>query len=468
MNLKYIEKLEYQTVLEILSKFCITDFGKSLCTNLKPSSNKFEVANLLNETLEATSLILDDKPYISNIPNIDYSLKVLNSNGTLSISSILELTQILKNSTLLKDYFYTNREIENFPIMDSYFSKLYTNASIIKTVENSVIDENTLSDSASSKLSSIRKEQRKLEENIKEKLNHFIHSPTYSKYVQENVITNRNNRYVIPIKDEYRGMVKGFIHDISASGSTVFIEPMTVFELNNELHILQSEEAIEIEKILVHLSSLFVPYTQELEEDYKLIGTLDFIFAKAMYGISSDAILPHINDKKEINLISARHPLIAKEKVVPIDIELGKNFSSLLITGPNTGGKTVTLKTVGLLCLMACSGLFIPAKEGSSIYVFDKIFADIGDEQSIVESLSTFSSHMSNIIEILNNSTCESLVLLDELGSGTDPVEGSSLAISILETFYKNGCLTISTSHYPELKNYALVTDGFENASQRI
>lgn len=249
------------------------------------------------------------------------------------------------------------------------------------------------------------------------------------------------------------------------AGSTMFIEPMVVFELNNELHILQSEEQTEIEKILIYLSSLFTPFIKELEEDYQLIGKIDFIFAKAEYALYLGGTLPKINEEKYLNLIGARHPLIAKDVAVPINIELGKDFSSLLITGPNTGGKTVTLKTVGLLCLMACSGLFIPAKEESSIYVFDKIYADIGDEQSIVESLSTFSSHMSNIIDILNDSTKESLVLLDELGSGTDPIEGSSLAISILETFYNRGTLVISTSHYPELKNYALVTNGFENAS---
>lgn len=251
-------------------------------------------------------------------------------------------------------------------------------------------------------------------------------------------------------------------------GSTVFIEPMVVFDLNNDLHMLQAEEQVEIEKILLYLSSLFTPYIKELEQDYQLIGKIDFIFAKAEYALSLDAILPKINEEKYLNLIGARHPLIAKDVVVPINIKLGKDFSSLLITGPNTGGKTVTLKTVGLLCLMACSGLFIPTKEGSSIYVFDHIYADIGDEQSIVESLSTFSSHMRNIITILKNSTKESLVLLDELGSGTDPIEGSSLAISILETFYQQGSLVISTSHYSELKNYALVTDGFENASQRF
>lgn len=468
MNFKYIEKLEYPTILSKLSSYCATDLGRNLCICLEPNSNREKVLYMLQETSEAVLLLSKNRPPFMDISDIDYSLKILNSNGTLNLKSLLELTQILRNSSLLKDYFYFDRDITSFPICDNYFSKLYVNPSIVKTIDSSVVDETTLSDSASNKLASIRREKRKLEESIKEKLNNFIHSSTYSKYVQENVITIRNNRYVIPIKDEYRSMVKGFIHDISASGSTVFIEPMVVFDLNNKLHILQSEETVEIEKILVQLSSLFAPYTDELKTDYEIIGKLDFIFAKASYALELEAVFPKINDEKQISFLGARHPLISKDSVVPINIEIGKNFSSLLITGPNTGGKTVTLKTVGLLCLMACSGLFIPAKEESSIYVFDKIFADIGDEQSIVASLSTFSSHMSNIIQIINESTSESLVLLDELGSGTDPLEGSSLAISILETFYKRGTLAISTSHYSELKNYALVTDGFENASQRI
>ena len=468
MDLKYIEKLEYFSVLEKLSFFCITDFGKILCQNLRPDSNKNNVLKLLQETSEATLLLTESEPYFTNICNIDYILKVLQCNGALNISSILELNQILKISGNLKNYFYNDRDITKFPNCDFYFSKLYTNASIIKAVENAILDQNTLSDSASAKLSSIRNEKRKLEDTIKEKLNSFIHSSTYSKYVQENVITIRNNRYVVPIKDEYRSVVKGFIHDVSASGSTVFIEPMVVFDLNNELHVLESNEAIEIERILSYISSLFAPFVNELKEDYITIGTIDFIFAKAKYGLELNAIFPKINNDKQILLVGARHPLISNDIVVPINIELGKNFSSLIITGPNTGGKTVTLKTVGLICLMACSGLFIPAKDESSICIFDNIYADIGDEQSIIESLSTFSSHMSNIVQILNNCTSESLILLDELGSGTDPIEGSSLAISILESLKNKGCLAISTSHYSELKNYALVSNGFENASVRI
>ncbi len=468
MNLKYIEKLEYSTILNKLSEFCVTDYGKNLCASLVPSANKQEVLNLLEETSEALRLLSEKEPFFENVQSIDYCLKILNSNGVLNLAMILQLTQVLKISAFLKDYFYTDRDISIFPICEPYFSKLYHNPSIIKTVEHAIIDENTISDTASSKLASLRREMKKLEDEIREKLNHFLHSASYAKYIQESIITMRNNRYVIPIKEEYRSMVKGFLHDISTSGSTVFIEPMAIFELNNRLHILQLEESLEIEHILQELSLLFSPYIVQLQEDYATIGKIDFIFAKAKYAIFLNAIKPNINDDKYIYLSKARHPLIEKDCMVPLTIELGKTFSSLIITGPNTGGKTVSLKTTGLLCLMACSGLFIPAKEESSIYVFDQYFADIGDEQSIVESLSTFSSHMSHIVHILEASTSESLVLLDELGSGTDPIEGSSLAISILETLYQNNILCISTSHYAELKNYALVTDGFENASVRI
>ncbi len=282
------------------------------------------------------------------------------------------------------------------------------------------------------------------------------------------IITIRNDRYVIPIKEEFKGNVKGFIHDISSSGSTIFIEPMNVFELNNKINNLKVEESIEIGRILSKLSSLLFPICTELNRNIDLIGILDFIFAKAKLANSMNAVIPNINNDKFVYLENARHPLIDKNTVVPIDIEIGKNYSSLIITGPNTGGKTVSLKTVGLLTLMAMSGLHIPAKENSSIYVFDNVFVDIGDEQSIGESLSTFSAHMFNIVDILNNITPNCLVLLDELGSGTDPVEGASLATAILEYLNKSEVLTIATTHYQEIKNYALVTDGFENASSEF
>ena len=351
-----------------------------------------------------------------------------------------------------------------YPNLAELFQALYTNSGVIKKVDSVILDENIIDDKASSALNNIRQEQRKTEKLIKEKLNNFIHKPSFSKYIQESIVTIRNERFVIPVKEEYRSQINGFIHDISNAGSTVFIEPTVVFELNNKLNNLKAEEEIEIEKILKELSLLFLPYIEELTNNAALIGKLDFIFAKAKYSNSINGITPKINTKKEINLIKARHPLIDKNNVVPITIELGKTFKSLVITGPNTGGKTVSLKTVGLLELMACSGLNIPADEHSSIYVFDKIFADIGDNQSLVDSLSTFSSHMLNIVDIVNNATSESLVLDDELGTGTDPLEGATLAISILEYLYNVNSLVVATTHYQELKNYALENDGFENA----
>lgn len=293
----------------------------------------------------------------------------------------------------------------------------------------------------------------------------MIHSSKYSKYIQENVVTIRNDRFVIPIKEEYRSQIKGFVHDISNAGSTLFIEPINIFDLNNEISELKIKEELEIEKILQELSNLFTPYINELNSDIETIGFIDFIFAKAKYARSIKATIPKINTNKEINLINARHPLLDKNKVVPISLNLGKDYSTLLITGPNTGGKTVTLKTVGLLTCMACSGLAISADNTSSIYIFDNIFADIGDDQSISDSLSTFSSHILNIIDITKNASSNSLILVDELGSGTDPVEGANLAISILDNFQKLGSLTIATTHYPELKKYALITKNFENAS---
>jgi len=283
--------------------------------------------------------------------------------------------------------------------------------------------------------------------------------------MRENIVTIRNGRFVVPVKAEYRSNIKGFVHDMSSSGSTVFIEPIAVFDLNNELSNLHIEEGIEIERILQNLSGLLYPYTKELENDVEIIGKLDFIFAKSHYSLALKCTTPILNNNKIIHLKNARHPLIAPEYVVPSSLELGKDFSTLIITGPNTGGKTVTLKTIGLLTAMACSGLNIPADENSSIYVFDHIFADIGDEQSISESLSTFSSHMSNIVNITQNATSNSLILVDELGSGTDPLEGAHLAISILQFFTELGAITVATSHYQELKQYALVTPRFKNAS---
>ena len=464
---RYLEKLEFNKILENLSSHCVTYLGKELALNLLPKYNHDQVQMLLNETQEAVNLIYrNSTPIFYEIKNIDVELKNLESNLALSCKSLLDLNLIFKSAYELRQYVNKDYvDMSTYPILNNLFNALYSNKSIIDKITSCILDENTIDDNASSKLKSIRKNQKKLEQDIKNKLNNMIHSSKYSKYVQESIVTIRNDRFVIPIKEEYRSFIKGFIHDISNAGSTVFIEPTSIFEMNNELNSLKIEEELEIEQILLELSSLFSPYVDELKLDINLIGKLDFIFAKAKYSKKLKAITPHINKNKQINLIEARHPLIDTELVVPITVNLGKDFSTLLITGPNTGGKTVSMKTVGLLCSMACSGLNIPAKENSSIYVFDNIFADIGDDQSINNSLSTFSSHILNIVEITKCATTDSLILVDELGSGTDPIEGANLAISILDYFKNIGALTIATTHYQELKQYALVTNGFQNAS---
>lgn len=469
MKNTYINKLEYDKILKNLEQNAITFLGKELVSNLKPCFTQSEVDFLLNETSEAVSCCIKySNCPLSSINDISKSIKSLESGASLSSTSLLQIAHILKVSSNIKNYFfnYNNTDAETtFPILYELINNLYYSDTIYNKITTCIIDENTIADNASPELFSIRKKQHSIDESIRNSLNSFIHSSTYFKYIQDAVITIRNNRYVIPIKEEYRSMIKGFVHDTSASGATVFIEPISVFELNNESTHLKTLEQIEIDKILANLSALLYNITSELLYNYNTIGKLDFIFAKANYSLQNNCVRPVINNKKIINLVNARHPLIDINTVVPINISIGKNFSTLVITGPNTGGKTVTLKTVGLLCLMAYSGIYIPANESSSLYVFDEIFADIGDEQSIQESLSTFSAHMHNIIEITKKSSENSLVLLDELGSGTDPIEGEALAISILENFYTAKTLTIATTHYPGIKNYTLVNDGFENAS---
>ncbi len=462
-----LKKLEFNKILEKISNYCKTYIGKNYVSELRPSQDKENIQEMLNETSQGVILIQrNSTPPLGEIANITVYLKALESYGTLSIKALLEIQNILQMSANLKKYFEKDYlETSDFSAIEQYFLDLYVNPSIVATFAKSIVDEDTIADTASSKLQDIRRRERKIEQDIRSKLNGILHSSTYSKYMRENLVTIRNCRFVIPVKEEYRGAVKGFVHDMSSSGSTVFIEPIAVFDLNNELSNLHIEEELEIERILQNLSGLLYPYTTELENNVQLIGKLDFIFAKAHYSLNLHCTTPEINDEKFIDFKNARHPLIDPANVVPISVGLGKDFSSLIITGPNTGGKTVTLKTIGLLSAMACSGLNIPVEEHSSFYIFDHIFADIGDEQSISESLSTFSSHMSNIVKITQTATSNSLILVDELGSGTDPLEGAHLAISILQYFTEMKCLTVATSHYQELKKYALVTPGFKNAS---
>ena len=477
-----LTKLEFNKILDILSTYCKTYIGKELCLSLLPSNNVLTVERTLKQTTQSCNMIIEHGNLpVEEIKDITPYIKNLESYISLSPEALLEIAKILKISSNLKDYFNnyieSNNKImnleedtskNNYIFLSDEFESLYTNPGIYQNITRAIVDENTISDDASKTLSSLRRNRRRLETNVKEKLSSFIHSSNNSKFIMEQIITIRNDRYVIPVKVEYKENVNGLIHDISASGSTVYIEPTFVFDLNNQINNIKLEETIEIEKILEDLSKQLFPIIDNLKLTTETIGLLDFIFAKAKYSMEFNCVEPVINTDKFIDLKQARHPLIDTDVVVPIDINLGKNFTSLIITGPNTGGKTVTLKTVGLLCLMACSGLHIPAKNDSSIYVFDNVFADIGDEQSIQESLSTFSSHIVNIINILNNSTSNSLILIDELGSGTDPIQGANLAISILEHFHNKGCLTLTTTHYSEIKNYALVTDGFENASSEF
>lgn len=460
---KYLDKLELNVVLKKISEYTYTKIGKEMVLNLRPKTNKDDVKKLLDETQEAADLIhrCGNMP-IYSLDDMSLQIKRIESNITLSSKFLLDFANILKNARELTEY-YKNSGLE-FSILSDYFKKLYCNKDIEDGIFKCILSENEISDNASKKLLSIRKNKKNMELQIKSKLSSIIHSNTYSKYLSESIVTIRNDRYVIPVKDEYRAYVKGFVHDISSSGSTVYIEPMEIFDLNNSINNLNIEESREIERILEELSLKMFPISSFLKNDIYLIGKLDFVSAKARFAIENNCINPKIDNF--IDLKNVRHPLIDKEKVVPINIYVGKNdFNTLVITGPNTGGKTVTLKTVGITAAMAQCGLHIFAEDGSSIKIFDNIFADIGDEQSIEESLSTFSSHITNIVNILKEYTSNSLVLLDELGSGTDPIEGANLAISLLEEFNKSNCITIATTHYHEIKEYCLTHIGFENCS---
>ena len=459
---KYLDKLEYKEIINKLIANCYTYIGKQIAEKLEPATNADKVQKALNETTETCELFhqLGSFP-VSSMDDLTLEIKRIESGISLSSKSLLALGGLLRNSRELKEYF---KNVEEQPEnISNYFNELYVNKDLEKKIFDCILSEDEISDNASKKLGAIRRNKKDLALEIKNKLNTLLHSNTYSKYIMDPIITIRNDRYVIPVKEEYRSMIKGFIHDTSSSGSTVYIEPMSVFEINNSINNLSVEEAREIERILEELSAEFYSISGYIKQTYNILGKIDFLSSKAKYSIEYNCSCPIISDY--INFIKARHPLLPVDKVVPINIELGEKFKTLVITGPNTGGKTVALKTVGLLQAMAQSGLHIPVAENSKIKIFDNIFADIGDEQSIEESLSTFSAHITNIVQILNTYTSDSLILVDELGSGTDPIEGANLAISLLEEFYNNGALTLATTHYHELKNYCISHEGFENAS---
>lgn len=461
---KLLKTLEYNKIIEKLTNQALTTTGKELCETLTPSYDYDEISKNLAQTQEAVNIILRyETPQFSGIHDIRTAIKRAEISSTLTAEELLNIADTLRGSKKLKNL--ADSLDENFPKLSEYFNALYQNTGIENAIYQAIDNTDHISDHASPALYQIRQKIKSEEINIKEKINAIIRGSSYSKYLQENIVTLRNDRYVIPVKQEYRSHVPGLVHDSSSTGSTLFIEPIAVVEANNRIHELYLQEKVEIENILTELSTKIWQITEELTILVKNLAKLDFIFAKAKLSIQQKAFAPNLNKNGYVNLKKARHPLILDTKVVPIDIWFGKDFRSLIITGPNTGGKTVTLKTVGLLTLMAYSGLFIPALDNSDIAVFDNIYADIGDEQSIEQSLSTFSSHMTNIISIYKTITPNSLILLDELGSGTDPVEGSALAVAILEDLYKLGCRTIASTHYSELKTYALTTPGIKNAS---
>lgn len=467
MNEKTLYKLEFHKVRELLKHFALTDGGKGVIDTILPSADMENVKTLQKETAEALTMsIKKGRIPLSNLKEVRQILKRVEIGAILSSSEILSVRDILRISRQVKNYQKEERQKEvSYAYLDGYFDSLSLYSALEKEIDRCIIGPEQFADSATNELFQIRRQMKAATAKIREALQGIIHSTRYHDMLQEAVITMRRDRYCIPIKIEYKSQFKGIIHDQSSTGATVFIEPLAVVELSNELKSLETKEQEEIEKILIDLTNEIAAITEFIKINYEALIKLDVIFARSEFSLKYDCREPRLNNKGYLSLKRARHPLLDKETVVPIDIHLGREFTTLLITGPNTGGKTVALKTVGLFALMAASGLQIPAAEGSEVAVFEGIYADLGDEQSIEQSLSTFSAHMTNIVSILDHMTINSLVLMDEVGSGTDPVEGAALAMAILEHLRKQQIRTVATTHYSELKLYALSTENVENAS---
>lgn len=462
MNKKVLKTLEFDKIINLLLKFSQTEIGKSLILSSEIKDDIDEIKLLLEETNEALSLLITrSMPIIANIKDMSDDFEMLKLGRYFIPGKLLEVARILNTSRYLSDFF-KKEDLEKFPNLYSITSTLAVNYSLESDIKNSIISDSEISDNASTELHRIRKQIASKNDLIKDKLNSIISS---SDKLMDRIYTLREGRYVVPVKAEFKNSFKGIIHDQSSSGQTVYIEPLSVIELNNNLKKLEIEEEKEIERILINLSNKVLENIESIIDNINLIAKIDFIIAKGKLANELNCTMPNINKNGKMILNSARHPLIDSGVVVPIDIELGTDFNTLVITGPNTGGKTVTLKTVGLLTLMTQYGLLIPVKENSEVAVFDEIFADIGDEQSIEQSLSTFSSHMKNIVSIINSVKPNSLLLFDELGSGTDPDEGSGLSIAILNYFLEKGIRTIATTHYSQLKMYAMTTDNVKNAA---
>lgn len=466
MNEKCLKTLEYQKIINMLCDNTISNMGRDIAEELIPSTDIHEVRELLQETTEAVNLSLKKgNPPLRGIHDIRVPLRKVKVGSVLDPGELLKIADTQRSCRTLKSYMSQDKGEQSFPIIEYYIDTLSTFKALEESIYNAIDNEEEISDRASSLLHSIRRKLKEKSAGIKEKLNHMVTSSAYSKYLQEAIVTVRGDRHVIPVKQEFRAQVPGIIHDQSSTGATLFIEPMVIVEMQNDLKQLKLSEAEEIQRILTELTQLVADKYEDIKQNSEILATLDFIFAKAKLSLDLRCVEPKINNNGVINVKKARHPLLKADKVVPIDIYLGESFNTLVITGPNTGGKTVTLKTMGLLTLMAQAGLHIPAGDYSELAVFDEVFADIGDEQSIEQSLSTFSSHMTNIVSILKNVTPNSLVLFDELGAGTDPTEGAALAMSILELLFHKNIRTAATTHYSELKVYALSTAGVCNAS---
>lgn len=464
MNEKVFTTLEYNKIIDMLAEKADSEPGKKLCRELLPSTDPEEIRKNQRLTGDALNRLFQvgSTSFGSN-SDLGFSIKSLEIGSTLSIVELMKIASMLDNVSRIKNYGKKNREDAPEDSLSEYFDRLSPLTQIANEINRCILAEDEIADDASPRLKSIRRSMLQTNEKIHSQLNSML-SGAYRTYLQDAVITMRNSRYCIPIKAEYKGQVNGMIHDQSATGSTYFIEPAAVVELNNKIRELELEEKEEIGIILASLSAMAGEHTEELSANQKLMTELDFIFAKAKLAMEMNATAPVFNTEHFINIRKGRHPLLDKKRVVPIDIRLGKEFDLLIITGPNTGGKTVSLKTVGLFTLMGQAGLHIPALDRSELSIFSEVYADIGDEQSIEQSLSTFSSHMKSIVHILKHADEDSLCLFDELGAGTDPTEGAALAIAILNFLHDRGIRTMATTHYSELKIYALSTSFVENA----
>ncbi len=461
---KSIKTLEFDKIRAMLRSLCPTSGAKQLADELLPVCEIDRIEERQKRTTDAKRLA-DDKgmpPFGGSTCDIDEICERATKGATLTQKELLDVASLLRASRLTRDYIHSNKRFDT--VLDEIFERLLPNKYLEDSISRAIISEEMIADEASPTLADIRRKIRAANTRIKDTLQKYI-SGSYSKYLQENIVTMRNGRYVIPVRAECKNDIKGLIHDTSSSGATIFVEPMAVVDANNELRMLASKEEHEIERILATFSGDVAASSPSLILNHKNITELAFAFGCAELSRKLNCVEPELNTKRKIVLKRARHPLIDKDKVVPISVSLGDSFDTLVITGPNTGGKTVTLKTLGLFAIMAQSGLHIPADEGSTVCTFDKILVDLGDEQSIEQSLSTFSSHMVTIVDIVNQRDSRSLVLFDELGAGTDPVEGAALAVAIIEDIRSSGALCAATTHYSELKSYALDTEGVCNAS---